>query len=164
QRANEARLTREAEARRREEMQKLAGDFESKVGQVVERVAANAGEMRRLAELMVQAVDTASVKAAEVAGASEPASANAQPVAAAEELASSVQEIGRQVQSSSQIAGQAVSETDRTNTDVEALAQAADRIGEIVRLINDIAGQTNLLALNATIEAARAGEAGKGFA
>jgi len=84
--------------------------------------------------------------------------------AATEELNASVSEIGRQMQTSSDIAGRAVSQARATNETIQGLAQAAGRIGEVVRLITDIASQTNLLALNATIEAARAGEAGKGFA
>ena len=62
------------------------------------------------------------------------------------------------------MAAEAVEQAARTNERVNALSQAASRIGDVVELINTIAGQTNLLALNATIEAARAGEAGRGFA
>ena len=95
----------------------------------------------------------------------EQASANVQTVAAAtEELSSSVSEIGRQVTQSTEIAGQAVAEANRTNVTVQGLSAAAQKIGDVVKLISDIASQTNLLALNATIEAARAGEAGRGFA
>jgi methyl-accepting chemotaxis protein len=83
---------------------------------------------------------------------------------ATEELASSVAEIGRQVGQSTKIAGQAVEEANRTNATIHGLSRAADKIGDVVKLISDIASQTNLLALNATIEAARAGDAGKGFA
>jgi methyl-accepting chemotaxis protein len=79
-------------------------------------------------------------------------------------MASSVNEISRQVQESAAIAGQAVDQARKTNDRVGELASAASRIGDVVELINNIAGQTNLLALNATIEAARAGEAGRGFA
>lgn len=83
---------------------------------------------------------------------------------AAEELHSSIAEIARQVAQSSAIAGKAVDDARRTDTIVKTLASGAQRIGDVVGLINSIAGQTNLLALNATIEAARAGDAGKGFA
>ena len=79
-------------------------------------------------------------------------------------MLSSVTEIGRQVQESERIARDAVSQAQRTNSRVFELSQAASKIGDVVELINTIAGQTNLLALNATIEAARAGEAGRGFA
>jgi methyl-accepting chemotaxis protein len=80
------------------------------------------------------------------------------------ELVSSISEISRQVADSSKIAAQAVEQGNRTNEIVAGLTAAANRIGEVVSLINNIAAQTNLLALNATIEAARAGDAGKGFA
>jgi methyl-accepting chemotaxis protein len=83
---------------------------------------------------------------------------------AAEELSSSISEISRQVGSAAGIAERAVGETRETDHQIQGLAAAATKIGEVVSLINDIASQTNLLALNATIEAARAGEAGKGFA
>ena len=93
------------------------------------------------------------------------ASSNIQTVAAAtEELSSSVAEIGRQVTLSSNVAQKAVAEAERTNQTVQSLSSAAAKIGDVVKLINEIASQTNLLALNATIEAARAGEAGRGFA
>jgi methyl-accepting chemotaxis protein len=84
--------------------------------------------------------------------------------AASEELSASISDISRQVTHAADIAGRAVDETKQTDGTVRGLAESAERIGEVVKLINAIAGQTNLLALNATIEAARAGEAGKGFA
>jgi methyl-accepting chemotaxis protein len=84
--------------------------------------------------------------------------------AATEELSSSVNEISRQVQESARVAGEAVDQARATNARIAELSKAAARIGDVVELINTIAGQTNLLALNATIEAARAGEAGRGFA
>lgn len=84
--------------------------------------------------------------------------------AAAEELHSSITEIEKQVVESARIAADAAKQTEVTNKTVEGLAEAAQKIGAVVELINDIASQTNLLALNATIEAARAGDAGKGFA
>jgi chromosome segregation ATPase len=103
--------------------------------------------------------------ATKVASASEEASSNVQSVASAtEELSSSVHEISRQVQESARMANEAVTQARQTNDRVGELSKAAGRIGDVVELINSIAGQTNLLALNATIEAARAGDAGKGFA
>jgi methyl-accepting chemotaxis protein len=84
--------------------------------------------------------------------------------AATEQLAASGGEIGRQVARSAHVAGKAVEDARRTDAVVQELANGAQRIGDVVGLINSIAGQTNLLALNATIEAARAGDAGKGFA
>ncbi len=136
-----------------------------KVQSVVEVVASAATQLDATARAMTGTADDASSRSAAVAAASEEASANVQTVAgAAEELASSVQEISRQVTHSSQIAGRAVEEATRTNVTMQSLSDAANRIGDVVSLITDIASQTNLLALNATIEAARAGEAGKGFA
>ena len=100
-----------------------------------------------------------------VAAASEEASTNVQSVASAtEELSSSITEISRQVQESARMASEAVGQARTTTDRVSELSKAATRIGDVVELINTIAGQTNLLALNATIEAARAGEAGRGFA
>jgi methyl-accepting chemotaxis protein len=156
---------REAQARRAEEMNRLATDFEAGVGAVVEAVATAAERMRALAGSMSAAVGTADARASAAAGGARQAATNVETVAAAaEELSASVREITRQVATSSDVARKAVAEVARTDGQVSALADAADRIGEVVRLISDIASQTNLLALNATIEAARAGEMGKGFA
>ncbi|WP_439579479.1 methyl-accepting chemotaxis protein [Elioraea sp.] len=122
------------------------------------RLDAAVAAMRHVAEVSAQGSTAA-------AGAAEEASANVQTVAAAaEELSASIAEITRQVSEAARIAGRAVEEARRTDGTVQSLAEGARRIGDVVRLISDIAGQTNLLALNATIEAARAGEAGKGFA
>jgi methyl-accepting chemotaxis protein len=100
-----------------------------------------------------------------VSAATEEASANVSTISStANELTASIQEIATQVNRSADIAAEAVAEVRATNQTMESLSHGADRIGEVVNLINDIASQTNLLALNATIEAARAGEAGKGFA
>jgi methyl-accepting chemotaxis protein len=111
------------------------------------------------------AVSGANTQAKSAADASTHAYHNVQGmVTGAEDLAASVSEISRQVSAALNISSQAVSQAERTSQIVNSLSTAADRIGEVVKLINDIASQTNLLALNATIEAARAGEAGKGFA
>ena len=96
---------------------------------------------------------------------SSSASSNVRSVAAAaEELSSSIQEIGEQIRRSTQAVAEVDSEAAASSGQIGALSDAADRIGAVVDLIRGIAAQTNLLALNATIEAARAGEAGKGFA
>ncbi|EWY36023.1 hypothetical protein N825_31875 [Skermanella stibiiresistens SB22] len=163
------REAKEAEVRaaadRKAAMTRLADSFEASVKGIVETVASAATEMRGTASVMTHTADMASGQATAVAAASEQASANVQTVAAAtEELSSSIAEIGRQITNSSQIASQAVTEAERTTATMRELVQAAEQIGQVVELINTIAGQTNLLALNATIEAARAGEAGKGFA
>ncbi len=146
-------------------MMELADGFEASVLGVVESVSSASGEMQSSSKGMAERADNAKAQADAAAGAAEQAAGNVQTVAsAAEELAASIEEIGRQVNQSSKIAAQAVDRGQKTNAQVEGLAQAAQKIGEVVKLITDIAEQTNLLALNATIEAARAGEAGKGFA
>ncbi|MCW2285784.1 methyl-accepting chemotaxis protein [Rhodoblastus acidophilus] len=114
---------------------------------------------------ITEAVSSASHEAVEAAAASTQASSNVQSVAAgAEELSASFQEIARQVGEANQITLAAAEQARKTTGFVAGLSNEAQRIGDVVRLINDIATQTNLLALNATIEAARAGEAGRGFA
>jgi len=156
--------TRAAE-QRKSDMMKLANEFEGAVGQIVDTVSSASTELEASAGTLTATSDHSQIRATAVAGASEEAATNVQSVAAAtEELSSSVHEISRQVQSAARIAGEAVSQADNTNGRVGELAAAAARIGDVVELINTIAGQTNLLALNATIEAARAGEAGRGFA
>jgi methyl-accepting chemotaxis protein len=144
---------------------RMADDFEREVGGVVEAVASAAGQMQQAAHELSGAADTSGREAEAVAEASGRAGADVQAVAAsAEELAASVAEITRQVAEGAAVARSAAEAARATDGTVQGLAQAASRIGDVVRLISSIAGQTNLLALNATIEAARAGEAGKGFA
>jgi len=153
------------EAERRATLTKIADEFEKSVRGVVKGVAATADEMGRSARAMTETADATGRRAMAVAAASEQASANVDTVAgSAEELSASIQEISRQVQSSSSIAARAVSDAVKTDAMMDGLIGAARKIGEVIDLINSIAGQTNLLALNATIEAARAGDAGKGFA
>ncbi|MBI3453039.1 MAG: HAMP domain-containing protein [Rhodospirillales bacterium] len=154
-----------AAAERRAEMMALAEEFEASVKRVVDQVSSGAARMQETATSMTRTVANAQERTQSVATASTQASMNVQTVAAAsEELSASIAEIGRQVSDSAKTASRAVEEAGRTNTEIQGLAQAAQKIGDVVKLINDIAGQTNLLALNATIEAARAGEMGKGFA
>ena len=143
----------------------LLRTFEDQTATLVGRVAAAASELRTTAETLSGTTDATTQQVTNVAAAVEQASVNVQTVAAAaEELHSSIAEIARQVAQSSTIAGKAVDDAHRTDAIVKTLASGAQRIGDVVDLINSIAGQTNLLALNATIEAARAGDAGKGFA
>ena len=135
------------------------------VAKVVDLVASASTEMQSSAQALAATAEETNSQSVAVAAASEEVTTNIQTVASsAEELASSISEISRQVTESTKISQEAVNETNRTNEAVESLAEAAQKIGDVVKLISDIAGQTNLLALNATIEAARAGEAGKGFA
>jgi methyl-accepting chemotaxis protein len=134
-------------------------------------IEASLSELGRLFEHMLAAssqltevADLASAKTSGAAAASNEAFANVRDIAsAAEELAVSVTEIDRQVVQSNSIATKAVGEAARSNDAVKELDEAGRRIGDVIKLITDIASQTNLLALNATIEAARAGEAGRGF-
>ncbi|WP_084801632.1 methyl-accepting chemotaxis protein [Bradyrhizobium sp. Ec3.3] len=151
--------------RRKADMMKLADEFERAVGGIVNTVSTASTQLEASAGTLTSTAGRAQEMATTVAAASEEASANVQSVASAtEELSSSVNEIGRQVQDSARMAGDAVSQARTTTDQVGELSKAAARIGDVVDLINTIAGQTNLLALNATIEAARAGEAGRGFA
>ena len=150
---------------RKVEMVRLADSFEDAVGEIVETVSSASTELEASASTLTATAERAQQVTTMVAAASEEASTNVQSVASAtEELSSSVNEISRQVQELARMAGEAVDQARHTNDRVSELSKAAARIGDVVELINTIAGQTNLLALNATIEAARAGEAGRGFA
>ncbi|GGI26555.1 methyl-accepting chemotaxis protein [Bradyrhizobium guangdongense] len=154
-----------AAAQRRAEMHKLADGFEAAIGEIVDTVSSAATELEASASTLTSTAERGQELTSVVAAASEEASTNVQSVASAtEELSSSITEISRQVQESARVASEAVGQARTTTERVSELSKAATRIGDVVELINTIAGQTNLLALNATIEAARAGEAGKGFA
>jgi methyl-accepting chemotaxis protein len=164
-RAEQEQAKAHADADKKAATNKLADEFETSVRDIVETVSSASVELQATAQSMSTTAEETSRQATAVATASELASANVHTVAgASEELTSSISEVSRQVAEAARIAGQAVEDAGRTNANVQALADAATKIGEVVTLINDIAGQTNLLALNATIEAARAGESGKGFA
>ncbi|MBL8836056.1 MAG: HAMP domain-containing protein [Alphaproteobacteria bacterium] len=157
------------EARTREERAKrieaLTQKFDAEAASVLNAVTSASTELKASATSMTATAEETSRQSTAVAAASEQASSNVTTVATAtEELSSSIAEITRQVSQSAKIAGKAVEESNRTTGVVKGLAEGAAKIGDVVKLINDIASQTNLLALNATIEAARAGEAGKGFA
>lgn len=160
-----AAAERQSAARRRSDTAKLAAEFEGAVGDIIDTVSAASSELETSATTLSSTASRSQELATAVAAASEEASTNVQSVASAtEELTSSINEISRQVQEAARIANGAVDQTRSTNARVNELSRAAGRIGDVVELINTIAGQTNLLALNATIEAARAGEAGRGFA
>ncbi len=155
------RMTQE----RRNELHSLADGLESEVRTVVQTVTTSAEKVHGTAEGMVNVASNANTEAGFAAEASKRASTNVHTVAAAaEELSASIGEIGRKVADSAAVASEAVSEAERTRATMRTLAAAAQKIGDVMHLIQAVAGQTNLLALNATIEAARAGEAGKGFA
>jgi methyl-accepting chemotaxis protein len=164
-RAERERAERDAAADRRVEMNRMADAFEQAVGGVVEGVVAAASQLQASANAMAAAADEVENQSTTVAAAAEEASTNVETVAsAAEELHSSISEIGRRADESTRVAGQAAQDAGATATRVRELSDNANRIGQVIDLIDDIASRTNLLALNATIEAARAGEAGKGFA
>jgi methyl-accepting chemotaxis protein len=155
---------RQAE-RRKVDMNRLADQFESEVGEIIELVSAAASQLEQSSTKLSRTAETVERVSDRASCASGEASENVHSVAAAsEELASSIGEISRQVEASARIAGEAVTQAQKTDIRISELSQAASRIGDVVVLIQTIAGQTNLLALNATIEAARAGEAGRGFA
>ncbi|MBR0990736.1 MCP four helix bundle domain-containing protein [Bradyrhizobium japonicum] len=154
-----------AAEQRKRDMRNLADAFESAVGEIVETVSTASTELEASASTLTRTAERSQTLTTMVASASEEASTNVQSVASAsEELASSITEISRQIQESARVASEAVQQARATNERVGTLSKAASRIGDVVELINTIAGQTNLLALNATIEAARAGDAGRGFA
>lgn len=166
-----ARLEAETEEERRMKekrsaaVESLIQAFDEASANALGQVSEAASQMETSARAMSSTAAATTGKSAAVAQASEGASQNVQTVAAAaEEMVSSIGEISQQISRSTEIAGSAVDQVEKTNVDVQRLNDAAKSIDDIVSLINDIAEQTNLLALNATIEAARAGEAGKGFA
>lgn len=164
-RSEQAQMEARAAAQRKADMHRLAGHFETAVGDIVKTLSSSSTELEAAARTLSKTAENTQELSSVVSAASEEASTNVQSVASAtEEMSSSVTEISRQVQDAARIAGAAVEQAQRTNDRVNKLSQAATRIGDVVELINTIAGQTNLLALNATIEAARAGEAGRGFA
>jgi len=164
-RAEQVEAEKQQAERRKADMHELADAFEGAVGEIVETVSSAATELEASSNTLTMAAERSNGLATAVASASEEASANVSAVSAAsEEMTASIGEISRQVQESSRVASEAVGQAQKTNARVSELSKAASRIGDVVELINTIAGQTNLLALNATIEAARAGEAGRGFA
>ncbi len=151
--------------RRQQAIEQQIARFDGSVRGLLEQLGHAAVEMRSTSDSMSGTAEETDRQAGAVDKAAQQATANVQTVASAsEELAASIAEISRQVTQAKEIAGRAVAQTRDTDATVQGLADMAQRIGEVVQLINDIASQTNLLALNATIEAARAGEAGKGFA
>jgi len=163
--ATQEAQNRAASAARRDELIRFADEFEAAVGAIVANVSSSAVQLETAAGTLTRTAETTQSLSSQVAGTSEEASSNMQSVASAtEELSASVDEIGRRVKESSQIAEAAVRQAEQTDGRIGKLSRAAQEIGDVVKLITAIAEQTNLLALNATIEAARAGDAGRGFA
>jgi methyl-accepting chemotaxis protein len=164
-RQEQERIKADAERARQETLGRLAGEFEGRLGDLALALGESSVVLENTARAMTLTAEETTSKTEIVSSASSEASASVQTVAAAaEQLAASIGEITRQVTESANMTRETVGEAKRTNTIVQALADSAQRIGDVIGLINGIAGQTNLLALNATIEAARAGDAGKGFA
>ena len=156
---------RELAAARRSELHSLAERFETAVGNIIENVGSASNELEHSAVILSRSSAATQELSTVVAAASEETSSNVQSVASStEEMAGSINEIGRQVMDSNRIANEAVDQAQKTDARIAELSLAASRIGDVTKLITTIAEQTNLLALNATIEAARAGDAGRGFA
>jgi len=160
-----AAIERAARDRRQAMVERLTQEFGGSVASIMDRLRDSAGGMRNASVSMASATEQTRNRVADTADGAQQNSSNLAAVAAAtEEMTASVTEISRQVAEAARAAQDAVERANATGATVRGLAESADQIGDVVRLITDIAGQTNLLALNATIEAARAGDAGKGFA
>ena len=160
-----ATLEADAKIQRGQRVDGITREFESLIGELVESLSSSSTELEAAANTLTTTAETTGKTSSAAASASQEVSSNVQSVAVAtEEITSSVGEIGRQVQESSRIANEAVRQAQKTDASITELSQAANRIGDVVKLITAVAEQTNLLALNATIEAARAGDAGRGFA
>ncbi|WP_448208352.1 methyl-accepting chemotaxis protein [Azospirillum sp. sgz302134] len=164
-RSAQERQRAEAENAKRAALAHMADTVESELRGAVDLVAVQTRHLDQSATVMASSADEVSANAQSVAAAAEQAQANAQNVASAvEELTASIAAISDQLSQARAVSGSAVEAGRRAQDTISTLSEAVGRIGDVAKLIADIAGQTNLLALNATIEAARAGEAGKGFA
>ena len=163
--AERERLSMQEQQQRRAVIEQAIASFRKRVEDHLKTVAEGARTMHSTATTLFGNSAQTSKSADGAVSASNEASTNVETAAvAADELSGSINEIGRQLAKTTEIVRAAVGEAHGTNHQITALAQAAQKIGDVIKLIRAIAGQTNLLALNATIEAARAGEAGKGFA
>jgi methyl-accepting chemotaxis protein len=163
--AEQQRTTMQHQEERRAVIENAISAFRERAENLLRTVADSAGEMRVTAAGLFNASGHTSQRAESAVQTSNEASTNVETAAvAADEMSSSIAEIGRQLNQTTEVVRVAVGEAQVTNEDIGALALGARKIGDVTKLIRNIAGQTNLLALNATIEAARAGEAGRGFA
>jgi methyl-accepting chemotaxis protein len=150
---------------RRATIEAAISSFRERIDKLLRTVGGSADAMKTTASTLSGSSSETSQHAESAVNASSEASSSVKTAAiATDELATSIAEIGRQLQLTNGVVQMAVSEAKATDGEIEALAAAAQKIGDVVKLIRAIAGQTNLLALNATIEAARAGESGRGFA
>lgn len=161
------RLQQDAEReriQRRQIVLNVADGFESTVSTVVDHVAKSALDMQRIARTLASSAHSTEQRTSELQRSSVQSSQGVLSASsAAEALAASIQEMARQVRESNMLAQAAADNARVTNRTVENLAESATKVGEVVRLINQISHRTQLLALNATIEASRAGEQGRGF-
>jgi methyl-accepting chemotaxis protein len=163
--AGEQASEHDAKDRRTATVMQLTGNFEGKMSALMRTLSSSSADLQSTARAMASTSEETMRRAATVTAASEQATASTNAVAAAtEQLSASIREISQQATQSSGIIKEAVRQANQSDEQVRGLTAAAEKIGEVVKMISDIAGQTNLLALNATIEAARAGDAGKGFA
>jgi len=163
--ADAERAETQARERRAAAVDEAIRDFEAGISALLQQLSGSAGETHDAAKALHRTAGMVTTKSTAVKSAAVNAAENVQSIAAAsEEISASIGEIGRQAAESEQIAGRAVEQAGQTNQTVLGLTSAARKIGDVIKIISEIAAQTNLLALNATIEAARAGEAGKGFA
>ena len=159
------RGSRARDAARQQAVETEIRTFEASATAALATLTGAATQMRGASDEMAAVSGRTSKGVRTVATAANETSGSVTSIAAAtEQLSGSINEISRHVSHAAGITSRAVEETQRTDKTVRGLAESASKIGDVVRLINDIAGRTNLLALNATIEAARAGDAGKGFA
>ena len=160
-----ARQRLASEEQRREEMARVAASFEETVLGLSQEMAAGLDTLNLSATSLAEIATGTTSRSLSVSSASQQATENVNTVASAtEELSASIAEINTQVHASAKAVTDASSEVERSNRAVGKLQEVVGKIGDVTKLITDIAEQTNLLALNATIEAARAGEAGRGFA
>jgi methyl-accepting chemotaxis protein len=163
--AERERASMQEQQQRRTSIEQAISAFRQRVEDLLSTVATGAMAMRSTAAALLASSGETAQRAEGAVSTSNDSSTNVDTAAvAADELSSSIEEISRQLAKTTMIVRSAVEEAEGTNAQIAALSQAAQKIGDVVKLIRTIAGQTNLLALNATIEAARAGEAGKGFA
>jgi PAS domain S-box-containing protein len=164
-RAEEERAAIKDQEQRRAIIDRAIASFRPSVEKLLTSVSGSATAMRSTASALLGFSDQTSQRAESAVDAFNEASTNVETAAiAADELSRSIAEISRQLTHTTNIVGMATGEARATDGEIAGLAAGAQKIGDVVKLIRNIAGQTNLLALNATIEAARAGEAGKGFA
>jgi methyl-accepting chemotaxis protein len=163
--AEQERLAIRDQEKRRATIDSAINSFRPTIEKLLSTVSASATAMRSTASELFGSSEQTSQRAESAVHAFHEASVNVETAAvAADELSRSISEISRQLIHTTNVVGLATSEARSTDGEIGGLANGAQKIGDVVKLIRNIAGQTNLLALNATIEAARAGEAGKGFA